>query len=166
MSLGIREYARHRKERGLPGATHRAVQVAIKDGRISAVTKTGRIRSARAADEEWAAATKSDHVPITGPTAPSATATPAQPSALARARERRELVSAELAELELAKLRGSVVEASQIEARWSDEILRARTRLLGIPVRAREADPTLADSQIRLFDSLIREALDALAEPT
>lgn len=58
--MGIREYARHREEKGLPGASHQAVLKAIKTGRISAI-KTG--DSARpkidpvVADIQWSANT-------------------------------------------------------------------------------------------------------------
>ena len=38
--MGVREYARHREEKGLPGVSHQAVLKAIKSGRISAI-KTG-----------------------------------------------------------------------------------------------------------------------------
>lgn len=38
--MGVREYARHREEKGLPGASHQAVLKAIKTGRIS-VLRTG-----------------------------------------------------------------------------------------------------------------------------
>lgn len=170
--IGMRAYARHRKELGLPGTTHRAVQVAIASGRLSAsVTKTGKIRSIAKADAEWAAATKADHAPLTGPTAPKpppaarepAPVEPQQVNDLAAARARREGVNADLAEIDLAKTRGELVLARDVEARFADVFLRCRTRLLGMIVRAREADPTLTETQLRLIETLLRDALGELA---
>lgn len=168
--MGIREYARHRKAAGLPGGALNAVQVAIRNGRIpaSALTKDGKkIRSAKAADAAWLASTKADMVPLTGPTAPASS----QPTAaaeppvndLAVARARRESATARMAELELAKAEGEVVPARDVEARLSDVFLRCRTKLLGVVTRAREADPTLADSQLRMIEGLITESLEELA---
>ncbi len=170
MSLGIREYARHRKAAGLPGGTSRAVEVAIKSGRLAkSLTKDGKIRSAKAADLEWAAATHADMVPLTGPTAPaSSTAPPADAEAppvneLAAARTRREASRAELAEIQLAEKRGELVRVRDVEARLADVFLRCRTQLMGIPSRLREQDPTLSPRQVQLVDSLIRETLKELA---
>lgn len=161
--MGIRAYARHRGELGLPGATHSAVQNAIKTGRLSkSVTKTGKVRSAKAADAEWAAATRADYVPVTGPTAPAST-TQEPPSDLALARARREGVNADLAEIELARQRSELVLARDVEARLADTFLRCRTRLLGITVRAREADPAIGEGTHRLYETLLREALEELA---
>lgn len=164
--IGIREYARHRAAGGLPGATHRAVQVAIKSGRLAkSVTKTGKIRSAKAADAEWAAATKADYVPVTGPTAPEPPAASAElpVNDLGIWRAKREQVNAELASIELGRARGELVLARDVEARVADAFLRCRTRLLGITVRAREADPTITDVHHRLYENLLREALEELA---
>lgn len=55
--LSIRAYARWRKERGLPGATHPAVLKAIREGRISgAVTRDGKryLIDPDLADRLWA----------------------------------------------------------------------------------------------------------------
>jgi hypothetical protein len=58
--LSIRAYARHRKELGLTGGTHRAVQVAIARGRLksSVSIENGKPKiDPVAADQEWTANT-------------------------------------------------------------------------------------------------------------
>lgn len=168
--MGLREYARHRKAAGLPGGALNAVQVAIRNGRIpaSALTKDGKkIRSAKAADAAWLASTKADMVPLTGPTAPASS----QPTAvepppvndLAVARARRESAAAGIREIELEEMRGELLRAKDVEGRLADVFLRCRTRLLTIPSRLREQDPTVAAAQLRLVEALIVEALEELA---
>jgi len=163
--MGLRQYARHRERLGLDGATLRAVQVAIKSGRLMAsVTAGGKIKTARAADAEWASSTNADRVPLTGPTAPAKGDAPAPPvNELAVARARREATLAELAEIELAQKRGELIRARDVEARLADVFLRCRTRLLGIPARLREQDPTLTAAQLGLIENLIRGSLEELA---
>jgi hypothetical protein len=55
MSMGMREYARHRKAAGLKGGTLRAVQKAVLSGRIDAAD--GKRIDAADADARWAATT-------------------------------------------------------------------------------------------------------------
>lgn len=168
-ALSLRAYARHRAAAGLPGGTEGAVRLAIKSGRLAkAVNVAGKIKSAMAADAEWLASTKAEMVPLTGPTAPASTradveAAPPPVNDLAVARVRRERVNADLAEIELGRARGELVLARDVEARFADVFLRCRTKLLGVVVRAREADPTLTEVQLRLVDTLLREALEELA---
>lgn len=163
MSLAIRAYARHRAAAGLPGATHSAVRAAIKAGRLTAksVTKAGKIRSAKAADAEWAATTKSEMVPLTGPTAPGGEA--AAPD-FGVARARRETANASKAELELAELRKHLVDAREVETRIATVFHGCRTKLLGITARAAQRDPALSRTQLAMFDGLLREALESLAD--
>lgn len=171
MSHSLRAYARHRKALGLPGGTEGAVRRAIKEGILTSksVTRAGKIRSFELADLEWAAATKSEMVPLTGPTASAASAASlppaaAPPSDLARARAAREATNAEIAALDLAERRGQLVDAREVETRWATVIHHCRTKLLGITARAAQRDPTLTSEQLALFDGLLREALEELAD--
>lgn len=59
-SGGLRAYARHRKQQGLPGTSHAAVRKAIDAGRISPPGPSGALDFARA-DAEWAANTNEKH---------------------------------------------------------------------------------------------------------
>lgn len=165
--MGIREYARHRDRLGLPGATPKAIRTAIKDGRLStSLTPTGKIKSARAADAEWAASTNPEMVPQTGPTAPASGDASGPPvNELAIAKARRAAADAELAEIDLATRRGELVRAADIEARLADVFLRCRTRILGVTTRLREQDPTLTPAQLGLVETLLVEAIEELAGP-
>lgn len=165
--MSMSAYARHRKERGLPGATLYAVQVAIESGRLrSSVTRAKKIRSAELADAEWSASTKADHVPITGPTAPPppVVVSPVV-NALAEARARRESAQAELREMELGKKRGELVSAKEVEAKLAGVFMQCRVRLLEIPRKARQHDASLSAAHLVLLEGLIRQALEDLADP-
>lgn len=166
--MGIREYSRHRKELGLTGGTHRAVQVAIRDGRIvDAITLDGKIDAA-IADEEWSDTTLEDRVPITGPTSvddddddDDETFAPGIPK-LKESRARREAAEAALAEIELAEKRGELVLARDVESKLVNVFAHCKTKLLAVPGRIRQSDPGMSDVQIDLIDSTIRETLDEL----
>lgn len=164
--MGQREYARHRESLGLVGTTHRAVQVAIRDGRLVNALVGGKIDAA-IADREWSDTTLEDRVPITGPTSPASDddddELPADVPSLKESRARREAAEAALAEIELAEKRAEIVLARDVESRLVNVFSRCRTKLLGVPSRARQRDPALSAPQLELFEELIREALDDLA---
>jgi len=87
--LGQRAYAAHRKAIGLPGTTHRAVQLAIESKRLakSLVTKGGKtLINPAIADKEWSGNTDSTKRPLAAaPKLPMGTKPDPQP---ARAVER------------------------------------------------------------------------------
>lgn len=128
------EYARSRKDRGLPGGSREAVRKAVEEKRISAFGPDKLIDQALA-DSQWARNTRarigstdgSGHVSDTPAAdllsaAPGGSADPGQvksmsapaPDGYTAARARTELANAEMAELQLAKLRGEVREVSDI----------------------------------------------------
>ncbi len=174
--LSQRAYAKHR------GCRLSAVQRAIKDGRLSkSLGRNGdgpwQIIDAALADAEWAATTKDNRVPLAvqlereHPRVPHAPAPfplgdgedgePIPDRAVSAAR--REAAEAALAEIELAEKRTELVPAKDVEARLVNEHTRAKTKLLGVPSRARQQDPTLTPEHLALFEALIREALEDLA---
>ncbi len=158
--ISLRAYARHRKQAGLAGGTLNAVQVAIKSGRLAkSLTADGRIASAAAADAEWSATTHVDRIPITGPTAAGV-----PPPDLQESRARREAAEAALAEIELMEKRRELVPAKDVESKLVNVFAHCKTKLLGVAARARQRDPGLTGPQIELFEALIRECLDDLAE--
>lgn len=164
--MGLREYARHRASRGLVGATHRAVQVAIRDGRLVKAIREGGI-DPTIADLEWGETTLEDRVPLTGPTAPAVRddddELPGDIPSLKESRARREAAEAALAEIELAEKRRELVPAKDVESKLVNVFAHCKTKLLGVPARARQRDPALTGPQVELFEALIREALDDLA---
>lgn len=166
--MGVREYARHREARGLVGTTHGAVQAAIKSGRLVKAVVNGKIDSA-IADAEWASTTLEDRVPLTGPTSPASDDEDDLPDgipSLKESRARREAAEAALAEIELAEKRSELVLAADVESRLVNVFSRCKTKLLGVPSRARQRDPGLTGPQVSLIEALIREALEDLSEAT
>lgn len=158
--LSLRAYSRHRKAKGLAGGTLYAVQVAIDSGRLrKSLTADGQVASAAAADAEWEKTTKAEHIPHSGP---SAAGTP--PPDLQESRARREAAEASLAEIELAEKRRELIPSKDVESRLVNVFAQCRTKLLGVPARARQRDPALSGQQIELIEELLREALDDLAD--
>lgn len=73
---------------------------------------------------------------------------------------------ARLAELDYRERSGELVNAKEMASRLTDVFTRCRTRLLGIPTRARQQLPHLTVPDIGVLDSLVREALEELAVET
>ena len=169
-----------------------AVSKAIETGRLHAsVVRDARgapkIGDPELADREWGARTRPriDHGARHGARAARAAqpdvapASPADHGAAAAlddqreyhiartAREtasaRREAAQAEIVELELAQTRGELVPAKEMEERMVEVFTSCRTKLLGIPTRARQRDRSFSKSQLQLVEDLIREALEDLA---
>jgi hypothetical protein len=171
--LTLSAYAAHRKAAGLPGGSVASVQGARDAGRLSAsLTKDGRIASAAAADAEWEATTKAKMRPHTGPSAQAVGGDrlPGRPrkskadvSGLAESTARKAAADAGLAELKLGELRGELVRAESVESKLVAAFASCRTKLLGVPARARQQDPGLTPEQIALFEALVREACEALS---
>lgn len=160
-SVTLRGYARRR------GCQPSAVHQAITSGRIPAelIERGGDgrvkgIKDADAADAAWRANTQANKIPLSGRGAPKNGA----PPTLGEARARLDAAKAELAELELAERQKELVEVREIDARLVGVFGRCKTKLLGVPSRARQQDPGLTVAQLALVDTLIREALEELAE--
>jgi phage terminase Nu1 subunit (DNA packaging protein) len=68
-----------------------------------------------------------------------------------------------LAEIELAEKRGELLPAKDVESRLVNVFAHCKTKLLGVPARARQRDPSLTGPQVALIETLIREALEDLA---
>jgi phage terminase Nu1 subunit (DNA packaging protein) len=118
----------------------------------------GKIASAKAADAEWDATTHVDRIPMTGPTAAGN-----PPPDLLESRARREAAEAALAEIELGEKRRELVPAKDVESKLVNIFAHCKTKLLGVPARARQRDPALTGAQVDLIETLIREACEELA---
>jgi phage terminase Nu1 subunit (DNA packaging protein) len=79
---------------------------------------------------------------------------------------RRRLVHAQAkrAELRVARESGELVEVREVELRWSQLIVMARTKMLAIPSRVKQRLPHLSNADLLVLDVLIREALEELAD--
>ena len=161
--LSLRGYAKRR------GCALSTVQEAIRTGRLAkSVTKDEQNRysiDAELADQEWAASTHTDRAPLTGPTAPASAGEGGEggdtPS-LSVARIRHENAKAALAELELGERLGELVEAKDLEARLVGVFASCRQKILGVPSRLRQRDPSLSAEQLAVIEEELREALSDL----
>lgn len=146
-----------RKFAELVGASLAAVQAGLESGRLSeSATRDERGRWHIAADaglEEWSA-----NAPVRMPVGDAEAL-----HAWREARARKEAAQAALAEDELRRKRGQLIEAGKIEAKLTTVFSGCRNKLLGVPSRARQQDPTLTAAQLALLEQLIREALEDLA---
>jgi phage terminase Nu1 subunit (DNA packaging protein) len=70
---------------------------------------------------------------------------------------------AKLAELDYQERIGQLIDARQVEAKTVEVFTRCRTKLLGVPSKAKTAIPTLTRADLAALDRLIREALEELA---
>jgi hypothetical protein len=182
--ISLRAYGRSRGERGLPGATLKAVQNAIASGRITPIN--GKIDQ-EVADIQWAAKTdaaqqarglRGGHPARPQPTGkgqelkgPAAPPDTVGRSGYFDTKTRRELAEAKLSELELQEKQAELVRSADVK-RETFSIFRAlRDRILGVPDRlaailAAEADTakvhTLLGDELK---NALREIAQGLAEP-
>ena len=78
-------------------------------------------------------------------------------------RARTEHLKAELLELDRQQKEGQLVRVEDVEREWLEIITMARTKLLGIPTKAKQRLPDLDTDAIGVLDDIVREALEDLA---
>ena len=78
-------------------------------------------------------------------------------------RARTEHLKAELLELERKQKEKILVKAEEIETKWVEIITLARTKILGIPTKAKQRIPDLDTDAIGILDDIVRETLEDLA---
>lgn len=173
------------------GVTYQAVYAAIRTNRLSIVrTADGQeLVNSETMRQEWdqntqkrigrgpkpPAGTK-EFTPLRPAEVEALTArrtTAAHQSALAETQEiipdyndsraRTEHLKAELLELERKQKEQILVKAEEVEAKWVEIITMARTKILGIPTKAKQRIPDLDTDAIGLLDDIVRETLEDLA---
>lgn len=183
--FSLRSYARHRAVSAT--AVHRAVE----SGRLSkcvvrdASGKFRGITDFALADREWAATTDLTKAPMAviarteeSPQPGTGEAPPLDDPALAAAvpgdiegltlrdaTAREKHWKAKTAEVEYKQRIGELVDAKEVEARMVDEYSRCRTKLLGLPRKAKASLPHLTHADVMALDALVREALEDIAGP-
>jgi phage terminase Nu1 subunit (DNA packaging protein) len=144
----------------LPGGTKAAVEKAVLDGRIDYDPSVG--VDAEAADAQWAERTVGGP-PAKGQHGGDRTNGKGHGRSAAEGRARLEWAKAELAELELAKRKGELVERVAVSRREYAEGRRCRDRLLAIPDRvSAELVPMRSAAKIRA--RLLEEIREACTE--
>lgn len=163
------------------GVTRQAVYKAVKEGRLSVVrTRDGQeLIDSETLREEWAANTM-QKVGV-GPKPPMGESVfpperPKRDRALTdpepgdivpdynESRARTEYLKAELLELERKEKEGLLVRASEVQAKWVEVITISRTKVLGIPSKAKQRIPDLTQDQVVVLEDIVREALEELSE--
>lgn len=169
--MSQRAYAKHR------GVSHVAVQRAVKSGRLGAAVVNGKIADAELADRLWAQNTDYTDAPasVLAQAARNAGTVNAEDEedsdgsskdpSIVEANRREKWAKAKLAELKLAREAGNLVSVDEITARFGALITGIRNKLLGVPSRVRQ-QVELPLSTIALIESLIREALEDVADAT
>ena len=168
------------------GASNEAVYAAVKEGRLSTVIATdGRIKvNSETMREEWARKSQRRIGVGPKPPGPGTSTKPLrsrdervrandQSPRLSRtaetipdydeSRARTEHLKAELLELERQQKQGLLVPAADVETRWVEIITLARTKILGIPTKAKQRIPDLDTDAIGLLEDIVRETLEDLS---
>lgn len=78
-------------------------------------------------------------------------------------RARSEFEKANLLELERRQKEGLLVPRKDVELTWAQVITTAKTKLLGVPSRAKQRIPHLTLEEIEIINVLMREALEELS---
>jgi len=81
------------------------------------------------------------------------------------ARTRKVTAEAEIAELELAKIQGTLVSADDVVKAWEDVLGALKAKLLSIPTKGAPVISTETDTPVcqRILEDLINEALEELS---
>lgn len=166
------------------GVTAMAVSAAIRKGRLKESVRRNRagvpkITDPELADREWDANTdltraptyvkeragKRDAAPAPQnrggrpPAKDDGDKTPSLSDAAAAEKHWR----AKLAELQYREKAGELVEVKEVAAKLVDVFTQCKTKLLGIPSRARQQLPHLTAADVGTLEELVREALEELA---
>jgi phage terminase Nu1 subunit (DNA packaging protein) len=72
-------------------------------------------------------------------------------------------LKAELLELDRKQKEGILVPAADVEAKWLEIVVMARTKIMGIPTKAKQRIPDLDVDAISVLDDIVRETLEDLA---
>jgi len=171
-SLSIREYARHRRARGLKGGTPSAVHKAIQAGRIQRDARG--LIDPEQADAAWAASTDAGRGgPQPAPVRERLEPSPAPPAlgaapSFATSRAIREAYAARLAKIAYEEKSKILVDVSRVQAEAFRRARDTRDAVLAVPGRlaailAAESDPIEVEARLT---AELRTALDALGDET
>ena len=78
-------------------------------------------------------------------------------------RSKREAMMARLAEIDVEEREKVLVPSAEVEASWIQLVTIAKTKVLGIPTRAKQRIPDLDKNAMSLLDEIVRETLEDLA---
>lgn len=159
-SVTLTAYAKRR------GVSVMTISRACKKGRLrecvvrDASGKAIGISDPELADREWEKNSDYTDAPQRAPK----TSSPAgEEVSMSDAAAREKHWKALLAETKYKREAGELVPAAEVEERVRDDYAQVRTKLLGIPSRARQSLPHLTVGDLAVIESLVRESLEELA---
>ena len=170
--MSQRAYAKRR------GVSAMAVSRAVRSGRLKASVRDGKIIDPDLADREWAANTDLTDAPSSvieqsaswpgvdrpvAPPPPAGEESAGEGTPLHEANRIEKVWKAKTAELKYKQEAGELVPAAEVRGKLEDTFRTCRTKLLGIPSRARQVLPHLTVGDIAAIESMVREALEDLA---
>jgi hypothetical protein len=157
--LSLRAYAAHRKRRGLLGGSLQAVQRAIQTERLKAsVTRVNglvRIADPEFADREWADNTDQTRRPPAADDEPEEGDSREGSFAYWKAKKM---------ELDYRLVAGELVDAADVAAAIATDYSTVRTKIMGLPAKARQRLPHLTLADLATLDEIVREALEELSK--
>ena len=154
------------------GVSRQSIYNAIKERRLSVVVDadgTEKIDS-NTMREEWAKNTQTriNVGPVRQqekqPRAPRLGKTQESIPDYVESRARTEHLKAELLELERQQKEGLLVKAEEVELKWVEIVTLARTKIMGIPTKAKQRIPDLDTDAVTMLEDIVRETLEDLAE--
>ena len=78
-------------------------------------------------------------------------------------RSKREAMMARLAEIDVEEREKVLVPSAEVEASWIQLVTIAKTKVLGIPTKAKQRIPDLDKNAMSLLDEIVHETLEDLA---
>ena len=78
-------------------------------------------------------------------------------------RARTEHLKAELLEIDRQQKEGKLVPAEEVEAKWVEIVTLARSKMLGIPSKAKQRIPDLDAAAMKALEDIVRETLEDLS---
>jgi len=78
-------------------------------------------------------------------------------------RSKREAMMARLAEIDVEEREKVLVPSAEVEASWIQLVTIAKTKVLGIPTKAKQRIPDLDKNAMSLLDEIVKETLEDLA---
>jgi phage terminase Nu1 subunit (DNA packaging protein) len=151
--------------------SHVAVQRAIKAGRLSQSVVNGRIVDPDLADREWESTTDLSKAPgyvreradQRAEQEPDVVMSAHEGMSLSEASAVEKIWKAKAAELKFRQEARELVPAKEVENRLTAVFHTCKTRLLGVPSRAKQSLPHLTVADIAALEALVREALEELS---
>jgi hypothetical protein len=162
--MTLRDYALRR------GVSTMTISRAVKRGKLKASVVYGprgepKICDPELADREWNDTTDYTTAPQRapghdGPVESSAV----EGMSLSEASAAEKVWRAKLAELKYKEAASELISAKSVEQKLQNVFTTCKTKLLGLPTRARQALPHLTLADVASIEDLVREALESLAD--